>query len=272
MREETLLGQVADGVGLPETQGQGTGEGEGEALELSDDGRRVAVDHEEREHEHVEVQLGSEQDAGQRRQHRPEGPAQGRDPRRTGAVEGGQVAVVDDRSHGHPGSRPVEEQAQEDGDGAGHADLYQLVPRHVHAGDAEAVAGEELGQGPRIGRLPEREGKAHEEQEQAERHHQGHARVRPPDVAHQRALDDSPEQRRQHEEHGDEGEWRRPMGVHAQLPVDEGHDHPHGPVGEVEDPRGRVGHDQAAGRHGIDRSRDDSGDREGEELGHVSPP
>ena len=88
------------------------------------------------------------------------------------------------------------------------------------------------------------------------------------DAPEEHELDDEPQNRRFDEDDECNGEQERPVLVLPQLPVGEGGHHPHGTLGEVEDARGVVGHDQADGQDAVDRPEDDAEDGEREERAH----
>ncbi len=90
------------------------------------------------------------------------------------------------------------------------------------------------------------------------------------EVTGQSALDEHAEQRRDDHQYRDEGYRRRPAPVEAELPVDEGHQHADGPVGEVEHAGGRVGDNEPAGRDRVDGAGDDAHDRERDQLVHMT--
>jgi hypothetical protein len=86
--------------------------------------------------------------------------------------------------------------------------------------------------------------------------------------AHDDAVEQHAEQGCQHQEHEHHRQPDRPPELHRELPVGEGGQHAGGPVGEVEDARRRVGHDQATGDDGVDGGRAQADDGEDEELVH----
>ena len=245
-----------------------SGERHGEAAQTADHRRGIGVDHEQGQDERLELQSGRHQDAGHRGQRGSDRPAQGGEPGRAPAEGPDQAAVVDHPPHGDAGAGPVEEEAQPDRDGDGGTDRDDLLPVDVHAEEREAVEAEELGHDPRR-RLPEVVvDQAEEEQGQphGDRQRRGHVvGVHPLDHG---PLDHRPEQGGEHEDGQDEGQRGVEVPAHGELPVDEGHEHAHGPVGDVEDARGGVGDDEAAGRHGVGRAEDDADDGELEELVH----
>ena len=67
-------------------------------------------------------------------------------------------------------------------------------------------------------------------------------------------------------EHDEQRKRRRPPPVEAELPVEEGRQHGDGAVGEVEDARGGVGHDQAGRGDAVDAAGDEPEDRVLQEL------
>ena len=84
-------------------------------------------------------------------------------------------------------------------------------------------------------------------------------------------LEDEAHQRREDAQHEEQRERDGEPDVHLELVVDERGDHPHRPVGEVEDAGGRVGEDEPAGGDGEDASGADADQRELEERSCSDP-
>ena len=74
--------------------------------------------------------------------------------------------------------------------------------------------------------------------------------------AHDAAVEDGPDQWGQDHDHDEQGERSRPVPAVAELPIGEGGEHGHRPLGEVEDARRGVRQDKARCGDPVDRARD----------------
>ena len=191
------------------------------------------------------------------------------------AGELGQRAVVDHGPHGDAGAGAEQQEAQDDGHDDRRATIVKAschwrltTPRSngVALEEARRCAGRLVGREQDDGALVHAEQEADRDDQLG---HLGHV-LEPADDD---PLDGGAEQRGDDAEHHEQGDRRRPAPLDPQLPVDEGGQHPEGAVGEVEDARGGVGHDEAAGRDRVDGGRDEPEDRERQELVQpVEPP
>ena len=175
-----------------------------------------------------------------------------------------QIGVIDHRPHGHAQSGPAQEQPEPDThhrrDDHNH-DLLVLQrdpvgSEQAHRQHRSVRLGEEGRDGTDdVRTAPENGGHPEQNHEKAERDHQRPLDGGPVDTPEQHELDDEPQNRRLDEDDERNGEQERPVLVLPQLPVGEGCHHPHGTLGEVEDARGVVGHDQADGQDAVDSAR-----------------
>ncbi len=106
-----FAGQVADRVRLGEAEREATDERERQAPQAADHRRRVTVDDEQRQQDDVERHERRQQDAGETGQRRAERPAHRGDAVGRGAVERGQLGVVDHGAHGGADAGAEQEQA-----------------------------------------------------------------------------------------------------------------------------------------------------------------
>ena len=210
-----------------------------------------------------------DEDTGERGQGAAEGPGECGQPLGAPAVELEQRGIVDDGAHGdaRAGAREEEPDAHGDEDPAGQRD--RLVIGDVDAEDLELrrVAEEET-VGPWHARAPDPLGQRDQPQHDADGDHDlGHVSrlAQPP---HDADVEDHPQQGSQDHQDGEERERRRPVPAVPELPVGERGQHGHGALGEVEDPRGRIGEDETRGRDPVDRAGDQPEDGVGEEQVH----
>jgi hypothetical protein len=83
--------------------------------------------------------------------------------------------------------------------------------------------------------------------------------------AHDEPLGGRAEHGAQQQQDDGERHWCRPTPGETELPVRERGEHARGAVGQVEDPRRRVGHDEPTGDDRVDRAGRQTDDRERQE-------
>ena len=205
---------------------------------------------EEREVDGVERPHGrGVHDPGQRGEHRAEHPAGPRDGDGWRAGEGGQVGVVHDGPHGHAQAGPLQQVAQPDGHDHRHDEEHDVVERDLRSGDGDGVVAEDVLARPLLAvGLEDRLDDADEEDRQRDRDGQRGAGRGAAEAPHD-PLEDQAHQGGDDQEHDRHRDGRGHAAVDVDPVVEEGGDHAHRAVREVEHAGRRVREHEPARGH-----------------------
>ena len=269
--------EVTEHVGTGQAENQRSGEGQPNAAKPSEHGGSDGIEHEQRQDVHVERAAADrgDEDPRQGRQRGAQRPREHRQPLRTTSVQLEQRLIVHHRPHGHTRPCALEEQPDADRNEYPATQGDRLVVGDIDAEDLElrGVAEEQLIR-PGDAGVPDPRSQGdqpeHDPDGDDDLGHLGRL-AQPP---HDAAVEDGPGQWGQDHDHDEQGERGRPVPAVAELPIGEGGEHGHRPLGEVEDARSGVGQDQPRGGDPVDRAGDqaENGVLEKEVHGRSSRP
>lgn len=220
-----IVGDVANCVGLGQTQDERTEERSRKAAQLADDCHRVGVYEQQGQACGTERLLRSNQNTGDGGHHRPEGPCQSRCPTRSTTVELQEAPVIDHCTHCDSETRRPEDQSQSGGYEYRYDHRHDALVGDRHPEQVDRLTREERWRGSGHRWRPDELCQGHETDHQRNGDDDLDHFCGALDPPHDPAFDHRPEKRcndEHHERHGRPERYAPPL---VNLPEHEGRHH-----------------------------------------------